>query len=129
MQEREFVEQFAELVRRVKAIERWMDQWGSRDRRVQALIAKEVRLDDASSDFHAGFKAGASMAAAIIWTLPTADGSSGQFIQTDGAGNLSFASQTDYQGQIDNIWTHINDQVWDNINNLWAAHNSHTHSE
>ena len=42
MQEREFVDTFAELVRRVRAIERWMDQWGSRDWKVQNLNAKEI---------------------------------------------------------------------------------------
>ena len=142
MQRQEFIEQFAELVARVKRIERWMDQWPSRDRRVQALIANEVRLNDASSAFHAGFKAGANMAAVIIWTLPTADGSSGQFIQTDGAGNLSFASQTDFQTQIDSLWTSVNDHwsetgniwtetgnIWSSVNDLWDEHNSHTHTE
>ena len=142
MQKQEFIEQFAELVARVKRIERWMDQWPSRDRRVQALIANEVRLNDASSDFHAGFKAGASMAAAMIWTLPTADGSVGQFIQTDGAGNLSFASPVDFQSQIDSLWTSVNNHwtetgniwtetgnIWTSVNDLWDSHITHTHSE
>jgi hypothetical protein len=43
-----------------------------------------------TSSVYAGFKVGAS--GATIWTLPVADGSSGQAMTTDGAGNLSFAT-------------------------------------
>ena len=138
MQRQEFIEQFAELVARVKRIERWMDQWPSRDRRVQALIANEVRLNDASSAFHAGFKAGAGMAAAIIWTLPTADGSSGQTLITHGNGALAFSS--DLSNRIDNAYAGIADirsvigniesaidGIRSRLNDLEA--DSHTHSD
>ena len=90
MERQDFVEQFAELVARVKRIERWQDQWASRDRRVQSLIANEVRLNDSGSGYHAGFKAGASLIANFVLTLPTADGDSGFPLVTDGAGSLSF---------------------------------------
>ena len=42
-----------------------------------------------------GLKAGNNLAASTTFTLPTADGSAGQFIKTDGSGNLTF---TDVSG-------------------------------
>lgn len=39
-------------------------------------------------------KAPATLAANLAFTLPSADGTSGQLIKTDGAGNLSFAAVT-----------------------------------
>jgi hypothetical protein len=39
-----------------------------------------------------GFIAPASLAADVIWTLPTADGTNGQALVTNGSGTLSFAS-------------------------------------
>lgn len=41
---------------------------------------------------YVGFKAPASLSANKIWTLPTADGSSGQVLSTDGTGVLSWAT-------------------------------------
>lgn len=41
---------------------------------------------------YVAFKAPASIATNVTWTLPSADGTSGQAITTDGAGVLSFAS-------------------------------------
>ena len=43
MQERDFVEQIAELAARVKRIERWQDQWSTRNRKVAGLQADTVR--------------------------------------------------------------------------------------
>jgi hypothetical protein len=43
---------------------------------------------------YVGLKAGNTLGASVTWTLPTADGSNTQVIQTDGSGNLSFASTT-----------------------------------
>ena len=40
---------------------------------------------------YAGLKAG-TMASDVTWTLPTADGTSGQVISTDGSGALSWSS-------------------------------------
>ncbi len=48
---------------------------------------------DNGSNF-VGLKAGNTLGASVTWTLPTADGSNTQVIQTDGSGNLSFASTT-----------------------------------
>jgi len=41
---------------------------------------------------YVGFKAPTDVSANTIWTLPVADGTSGQVLQTDGAGNLSWGS-------------------------------------
>ena len=48
---------------------------------------------DNGSNF-VGLKAGNTLGASVTWTLPTADGTNTQVIQTDGSGNLSFASTT-----------------------------------
>ena len=52
----------------------------------------ELRLADADSSNYVGLKSGTTVNTNIVWTLPTADGTSGQFLKTDGSGNLSFAS-------------------------------------
>lgn len=54
----------------------------------------QVRLyeDTDNGSNYVGFGAAASIAANLIWTLPSADGTSGQFMKTDGAGTFSFAS-------------------------------------
>jgi hypothetical protein len=41
---------------------------------------------------YVGFKAGDSIASNVIWTLPTTDGTSGQFMSTNASGTLSWTS-------------------------------------
>ena len=55
---------------------------------------KEIRFSEttANGTNYVGFKAPASLSADKIWILPSADGTAGQFLKTDGAGNLSFSS-------------------------------------
>jgi hypothetical protein len=55
---------------------------------------KEIRFSEttANGTNYVGFKAPASLSADKIWVLPTADGTAGQFLKTDGSGNLSFDS-------------------------------------
>jgi hypothetical protein len=45
-----------------------------------------------------GFKSPDILAADTVWTLPDADGTSNQVLQTDGAGNLSWATMSDTPG-------------------------------
>jgi hypothetical protein len=54
----------------------------------------EIRFSEttANGTNYVGFKAPASLSADKIWVLPSADGTAGQFLKTDGAGNLSFDS-------------------------------------
>jgi len=48
---------------------------------------------DNGSNF-VGLKAANALGSSITWTLPSSDGTNTQVIQTDGSGNLSFASTT-----------------------------------
>jgi len=49
-----------------------------------------IRFADADSSNYLGIKAPATINSNITWTLPSGDGSSGQFIKTDGSGSLSW---------------------------------------
>jgi hypothetical protein len=54
----------------------------------------EIRFDELAPNGgnYVGFKAADALAGNRIWTLPAADGASGQFLVTDGAGILSWGS-------------------------------------
>jgi len=52
----------------------------------------EVRFGDADNSNYVALRAGATVASNLSFTLPTADGTSGQAILTDGAGALSFGA-------------------------------------
>ena len=52
----------------------------------------EVRFGDADNSNYVALRAGATIASNLSFTLPTADGTSGQAIVTNGSGALSFAT-------------------------------------
>ena len=52
----------------------------------------EIRYGDSDSSHYIGLKGAATISSSFTLILPTADGSSGQFLKTDGSGNLSFAT-------------------------------------
>ena len=52
----------------------------------------ELRLADADSSNYVGFKSPATVSANKVWTLPSADGTTGQVLQTNGSAVLSFAT-------------------------------------
>jgi hypothetical protein len=54
----------------------------------------EIRFDElaANGTNYIGFKSPDALATNVIWTLPSADGSSGQVLRTDGAGNLTWVA-------------------------------------
>ena len=52
----------------------------------------ELRLADSDSSNYVGFKSPATVSTNKIWTLPSADGTSGQVLQTNGSAVLSFAT-------------------------------------
>jgi hypothetical protein len=52
----------------------------------------ELRFEERSGGNYIGFKAPDSVAADRIWTLPAADGASGDVLVTDGAGVLAWSS-------------------------------------
>jgi hypothetical protein len=51
----------------------------------------ELRFSDTDNSNYVGFKAPTNLTANKIWVLPAQDGDAGQFLQTDGAGNLTWA--------------------------------------
>jgi hypothetical protein len=64
-----------------------------------AIIADdqaEMRFEEATAngDNYVGFKAPASIASNLIWTLPSADGAANTRLKTDGAGTISFQAET-----------------------------------
>ena len=52
----------------------------------------ELRLADTDSSHYVGFKAPATVSTNRIWTLPSADGTSGQTLSTNGSGTLSWST-------------------------------------
>jgi hypothetical protein len=52
----------------------------------------DLRFADADSSNWVAFQGAATIAANVTWTLPSADGTSGQMLSTDGSGTLSWAS-------------------------------------
>ncbi len=52
----------------------------------------ELRFDALSGTNYVGFKAPNTVGTNKIWTLPNGDGTSGQFLKTDGSGVLGWAS-------------------------------------
>jgi len=52
----------------------------------------DLRFADGDSSHYVALQAPATVASNVTWTLPAADGSSGQTLSTDGSGALSWAS-------------------------------------
>ncbi len=52
----------------------------------------EVRFNALTGANYIGFKSPDALASMVIWTLPNTDGSSGQVLRTDGAGNLTWVA-------------------------------------
>ena len=57
---------------------------------VDFLARAEARFQDTSGGQYVALKAPATVSSNVTFTLPAADGSSGQVIKSDGSGNLSF---------------------------------------
>jgi len=57
------------------------------------LLARgQLKFYDSDSSNYIALRAASTVATDYVFTLPNADGTSGQVLQTDGAGNLSFAA-------------------------------------
>jgi hypothetical protein len=54
--------------------------------------ANTLRFANLTSTRYVGFRANAIVAANVTWTLPVSDGSSNQFLKTDGTGALSWGT-------------------------------------
>jgi hypothetical protein len=63
---------------------------------LQIRSANSILLYNSGNTFYTGFKSNA--AANVTYTLPTTDGSSGQFLQTNGTGTLTWATATGGSG-------------------------------
>jgi hypothetical protein len=61
-------------------------------RTIRIRDASELRFGDSDDSNYVGFKAPATVSADKIWTLPSADGTSGQVLSTNGSGTLSWAT-------------------------------------
>ncbi len=57
-------------------------------------LQNEIRFGDANSSHYAAIKAPSTISSNFTLTLPVNDGNNGEFLKTDGSGNLSFASAT-----------------------------------
>ena len=57
---------------------------------------KELRFHEADGNGsnYVGFEAPAALSADKIWVLPTADGTAGQYLKTDGSGNLGWGTDS-----------------------------------
>ena len=54
--------------------------------------SNDLRLADSDSSNYVGFKAPTTVSANKIWTLPSADGTNGQVLTTNGTGTLSWST-------------------------------------
>jgi hypothetical protein len=72
---------------------------------------RELRLADADSSAYVGFKAPSTITTNRIWTLPAADGTTGQVLSTNGSGVLSWATAGGGGGGSsvgDNLYLNVN---------------------
>ena len=66
-------------------------QWYS-NQSIRVKSGKEVRFGDADDSNYLGLKAPATVTLNKVWTLPAADGTSGQVLKTDGSAALGWQS-------------------------------------
>jgi len=59
---------------------------------IDMLARAELRFQDATGGQFIAFEAPATVSSNVTFVLPDSDGSDGQFLQTDGSGNLGFAA-------------------------------------
>jgi len=64
---------------------------------------RELRLADADSSAYVGFKAPSTITSNRIWTLPAADGTTGQVLSTNGSGALSWVTSGGGGGAVESI--------------------------
>ena len=67
------------------------DSWTSSEH-LTLSATKELRLADTDSSHYVGFKSPGTVTSNKIWTLPSADGTAGYALTTDGSGTLSWAA-------------------------------------
>jgi hypothetical protein len=65
---------------------------------VQIGATGALRFADTDSSNYVAFKAPGTVSANVTWTLPSADGTNGQILQTNGSGTLSWVTNTGGSG-------------------------------
>lgn len=58
----------------------------------QLTSQSDLRFGDSDNSHYVGFQAPATVTSNLVWTLPAADGTTGQSLTTNGSGTLSFAT-------------------------------------
>ena len=66
-------------------------------------IDGSLLLTDSDNSHYVGFKAATTISPDLTWTLPSTDGTSGQFLKTDGSGTLSWSNASSGGGAISSI--------------------------
>ena len=59
---------------------------------IRVTASGALKLYDSDDSNYVGLQSGGTVSSNITWTLPTADGSNGQMLSTDGSGTLSWAT-------------------------------------
>lgn len=57
-----------------------------------SVATQEIRLNDSDASHYVGFGSPATVTTSLIWTLPAADGASGEVLSTNGSGVLSWST-------------------------------------
>ena len=81
----------------------------------------DTRYWDSDSSNYVAFQAPATVASNVTWTLPSADGASGQALTTDGSGVLSFSSPVPFASTSDVNGTHTTGTVTSGTTSLTVA--------
>jgi len=58
----------------------------------------DIRLQDTTGGQYVGFQAPGTVSSSVLWTLPSADGTSGQVLSTDSSGTLSWVTRASTSG-------------------------------
>lgn len=85
-------------------------------------LEDDIKLTDADGSNYVGFQSAATVATDTTWTLPAADGTTGQVLSTDGSGILSWISaavgnfaaltDTDFTGLATGATTYFDGTNW-----------------
>lgn len=68
----------------------WTDNGAGGTRKAFTLLNGAIRMNDADASHYLDLKAPATITTSFTLTLPDNDGASGQYLKTDGSGNLSW---------------------------------------
>ena len=82
-------------------------------RDLRLMAQTEARFYDENNNHYVGFESpdDSAYSANVIWKLPPADGSNGHVLQTDGAGNLSFAAASGGGGAVSAVANGSNNRI------------------